>query len=86
MTAVHYFESTGEAYDACQCDENIKNGDVLVIESEGVVGVADTWPFAITEAHGALHSFTKGTTIENYRDGAFKGSIDTVRAEIAKLG
>ena len=49
------FDDTVEAYSACQCDENIKTGDVLVIPSEGVVGIADTWPFAITEQQGHLH-------------------------------
>lgn len=56
MTQVHYFNSTGEAYDATQCSDEIKDGDVLVIRSEGVVGIADTWPFAVTEAAGNLHS------------------------------
>lgn len=53
----HQFSSTGEAYDACQCDEDIQDGDILVIESEGVIGVADTWPVAVTAEHGSLHSF-----------------------------
>ena len=52
---VHYFESTRDAYDACQCDDNIKQGDLLIIESEGVVGIADTWPVAITTECGDLH-------------------------------
>ena len=55
---VHYFESTGRAYDATQCDETIRTGDILVIESEGVVGIADTWPFAITAETGKLHEVT----------------------------
>lgn len=54
---VHTFTSTGDAYDETQCNENIANGDILVIESEGVVGIADTWPFAITQALGQLHRF-----------------------------
>jgi hypothetical protein len=62
MTAVHKFGSTGEAYDACQCDDGIEDGDVLVIEKEGVVGVADTWPVAVTAKSGALHGL--GSTPE----------------------
>ncbi len=50
------FDSTGEAYDACQCDVTIKTGDILLIESEEVVGIAGTWPFAVTKRTGALHS------------------------------
>ena len=52
---IHRFESTGDAYDACQCDEKIKDGDVLLIESEGVVGLAHTWPYAVTLNLGKLH-------------------------------
>jgi hypothetical protein len=50
MTIIH-FPTSGEAYDACQRDETINDGDVLVITSEGVVGIADTWPVAVTVNH-----------------------------------
>lgn len=53
-TKVHTFSSTGRAYDACQGDE-IKNGDILLIPSEKVVGLAWTWPVAVTVEYGALH-------------------------------
>jgi hypothetical protein len=59
----HEFESTGAAYDATQCDENIKTGDVLIIPSEGVIGIADTWPVAVTVEHGNLHSPAEGMTL-----------------------
>ena len=55
----HLFDSTGEAYNACQCNSEIKTGDTLVIGSEGVVGLADTWPFAITDESGDLHSVNR---------------------------
>jgi hypothetical protein len=51
----HYFNSTDEAYDACQCDENIKKGDLLVVENEEVIGVADTYPVAVTMRRGEFH-------------------------------
>ena len=57
---VHQFDSTSEAYDATQCDESVKDGDILVIKSEKVVGLATTWPFAISKAHGALHALKPG--------------------------
>jgi hypothetical protein len=60
---VHHFCSSGEAYDATQCDENIKNGDLLVIESEGVIGIADTWPVAVTVAYGKLHTPAEGYSL-----------------------
>ena len=52
----HAFASTGNAYDATQCDEAIKTGDTLIIFAEGVVGIAMTWPFAITKECGKLHA------------------------------
>lgn len=61
---VHQFGDTGQAYDACQCCDFIKDGDLLVIESERVVGVADTWPFAVTKACGKLHEVLPNTTDE----------------------
>lgn len=57
MAQKHYFPSTAQAYDACQCDDSIKKGDLLVIESEKVVGIADTWPVAVTDERGSLHQF-----------------------------
>ena len=54
--AIHFFGSSGEAYDASQCDENIKHGDLLVVAEEGVVGVlCQAWPVAITEECGVFH-------------------------------
>ena len=64
-----YFPTSREAYDASQTglawvpgvDEmdgqevDVVNGDILVVVPERVVGVVDTWPVAVTEAHGALH-------------------------------
>lgn len=57
---VHSFGSTGEAYDACQCDDEIQTGDVLVIENEKVAGVAHTWPVAVTREAGKLHQLAPG--------------------------
>ena len=64
---IHEFESSSEAYDACQCDEDIEDGDVLVVRPERVVGVANTWPFAVTKEHGDLHAL-KGASEQALRD------------------
>lgn len=53
---IHMFDYSGEAYDACQCDKSIEDGDILYIPSEGVVGIADTWPIAVTHSYGKLHT------------------------------
>lgn len=52
---LHAFETTGNAYDATQSDEQITSGDTLIILAERVVAVAYTWPFAVTAQAGALH-------------------------------
>jgi hypothetical protein len=65
--AIHKFDTTGEAYDATQCDENVKKGDILIVESEKVVGIAYTWPVAITEAHGELHVISDTTLLTEFQ-------------------
>lgn len=57
---VHTFESSGDAYDACQTDPMIATGDTLVIESEHCVGLAWAWPTAITPFAGKLHTTKEG--------------------------
>ena len=53
---LHALPTTGNAYDACQTDEGIATGDTLVVLAEGVVGIAWTWPLAVTASAGNLHS------------------------------
>ncbi len=81
---IHHFDSTVRAYDATQSDDNIKKGDVLIIESEKVVGLADTWPVAVTEWPGELHDLAPGYTLEKM---GFSGkSIALARNEASRLG
>jgi hypothetical protein len=54
----HAFASTGNAYDATQCDEAILTGDTLIVLAEQVVAIAMTWPFAVTETCGKLHALS----------------------------
>lgn len=56
---IHAFGSTGNAYDAVQTDESIAAGDTLLVPDEQVVGVAMTWPFAVTRESGKLHQLSK---------------------------
>jgi hypothetical protein len=70
MRSVHYFESTGDAYDATQCDDKIADGDTLVVLRERVVGVADTWPIAITGEHGNLHRIKAGSSDTQFLESA----------------
>ena len=55
MATVHAHYSTGGAYDACQTRDDHKDGDVLLIEDEQVVGLVGTWPCAVTKKDGKLH-------------------------------
>ena len=64
----HAFASTGNAYDATQCDEAIRTGDTLIVLPENVVGVAMTWPFAVTQAHGKLHALSAPRSAETLAD------------------
>lgn len=56
---IHAFGSTGNAYDAVQIDESIAAGDTLLVPDEKVVGVAMTWPFAVTRESGKLHKLSQ---------------------------
>lgn len=82
--AVHHFPGTVDAYDACQSRMDIHDGDVLVIEDEGVVGIAWTWPFALTEAHGELHILNADP--RTYEDGRFARGVPVAEREAARLG
>lgn len=54
---VHTFDSSGEAYDASQCSDDISDGDVLAVPAEGVVGfLFEAWPVAVTSAVGEFHA------------------------------
>lgn len=54
---IHVFESSTEAYDATQCDDNINEGDVLVVTNEDIAGfLYRAWPVAITKATGSFHT------------------------------
>lgn len=62
---IHTFDDTTDAYGACQVGETydtdgneqqVNTGDVLLIDEERVVGICDTWPIAVTVAHGELHA------------------------------
>lgn len=54
---VHSFPSSGAAYNACQSNDSIHDGDIIHVPNEGVVGLAGTWPAAVTKQIGQLHGF-----------------------------
>lgn len=55
------FDTTGGAYNTTQVDDNIKDGDVLLVPSEKVAGFLDkAWPTAVTEESGDFHRYPDG--------------------------
>jgi hypothetical protein len=79
------FYSTREAYDATQTNDHIRDGDVLVIEREQVVGfLVSAWPAAVTSVHGELHGFT--TDPRTIDDGKYAASVDLAEQIARKLG
>jgi hypothetical protein len=58
---VHTYDDSHGAYDNTQCDDNVSDGDVVVVPSEGIAGfLFQAWPVAVTVAHGQLHGITPG--------------------------
>nr|WTB35214.1 hypothetical protein OG781_42295 [Streptomyces sp. NBC_00830] len=85
LLAVHRFDDTREAYDATQCRDDIRDGDVLVVEAEKVVGFLDAaWPVAITEAHGEFHGLK--IPAREHHDGRFTASAEIAERIAAELG
>jgi len=55
---VHVFPDTVMCYNDTQVREDIKDGDVLVVPSDEIVGIlVEAWPTAITAHYGELHRF-----------------------------
>ena len=53
---VHEFYGSGEAYDETQTRDDIKDGDVMSVSSENVVGfLNEAWPIAVTIEPGEFH-------------------------------
>lgn len=50
------FETSAGSYARTQCDDDIDDGDVLAIPSEGIFGfLLQAWPVAISTAFGEFH-------------------------------
>ncbi|MFF0291042.1 hypothetical protein [Streptomyces sp. NPDC005262] len=82
---VHRFDDTSEAYDATQCRDDIRDGDVLVVESEKVVGfLVEAWPIAITEVSGEFHGLT--APVGEFKDGRYLASAVRAIALAGELG
>lgn len=85
LKPVHRFDDTTEAYDATQCRDGIRDGDVLVVESEKVVGfLVEAWPIAITEASGEFHGLT--APVGEFKEGRYIASAERATELAGELG
>jgi hypothetical protein len=95
---IHRFDNTGEAYDACQCDEDIKTGDMLVIEEKGwrghTIGHDDDGfrirafedkPIDITVV-GLAWAWPLAVTVQQGELHAIEDTIDAYRRVVADAG
>ncbi|MFB0617266.1 hypothetical protein [Streptomyces sp. AGS-58] len=82
-----HFASSADALAAVDQDQ-VADRDVLVIESERVVGfVVVAMPVAITEQHGALRRYAAlGRPAREYCDGAYTASVDVAEQAAMEQG
>jgi hypothetical protein len=83
--AVRRYASSEDAYGACQVG-GAHDGDVLVIESEGVVGIADTWPVAVTQTFGGLHGANAAGAFAEFSMATIERAATTARELGLTLG
>lgn len=80
----HYFDTTGEAYDASQAGYwrfaggqdyqiEVADGDLMVVPSEGVYGfLYQAWPVAASTKTGHFHSLSEDAKFWEDQDNADK--------------
>ena len=79
----HTFASTSEAYDATQWNDEINDGDVLLVPSEHVAGVlVRAWPVAVFGGPGAFHVLADGMDWSTYENGRY---VNAAAAALAAL-
>ncbi|MER6559763.1 hypothetical protein ABT300_18915 [Streptomyces sp. NPDC001027] len=84
---VWHFASSADARTAAD-REQVADGDVLVVESERIVGfVVIHLPVAITEQHGAFHSYEKlAKPARDYCKGDYIPSVERAEQVAIELG
>jgi hypothetical protein len=82
-----FFFDSADAYNQTQWNEAIRNGDILMIKSEQVIGIADTWPVAVTKAFGSLHAVAPDADLLEHEELVkYRTSILIARKMAAELG
>ncbi|MGO4421686.1 hypothetical protein AB4Z54_24025 [Streptomyces sp. MCAF7] len=84
---VWHFASSADAYAAADREE-VADGDVLVVESERIVGfVVIIRPVAITEQHGAFNRYVNlGKPAREYAKGTWTRSVERAEQVAIELG
>ena len=81
---VHEFSSTGQAYNQTQVDDSIKDGDVLIVPSEGVYGfLNEAWPIAVV-GQGEFHTVRPGMDPAEIEGGKYAKSVAVARGLAGK--
>jgi len=78
MAKVWEFYSTGEAYNASQCRDEIKDGDILLVPNEGAAAIlVRAWPVAVSQetAGEAFHTLEDGNEWGTFEEGKYLHSI-----------
>ncbi|MEU0627727.1 hypothetical protein [Streptomyces sp. NPDC005989] len=84
--AVHRFDDTTAAYNASQCYDEIKDGDVLVVASERAIAVLmGAYPVALTILNGQFHDGLEESA-RTIREGRYAASVDVAEEIAAGLG
>ncbi|WP_328638413.1 hypothetical protein [Streptomyces canus] len=82
--SVRYFDDTLKAGASTFDGAGVRDGDVVVVASEGVVGIAiRTAVIAITAERGHLRSLD--TSARTFRDGLYAEIVDRAEAEARKI-
>lgn len=79
---VHVYSSTRRAYNASQSEAS--DGDVLVVPSEGVVGVmVEAWPTAIDRDNcGEFHTLKPGLSFASFEGGRYRRAYKIARGAL----
>ncbi|MFE3146613.1 hypothetical protein ACFXJ6_08105 [Streptomyces sp. NPDC059218] len=84
--AVHRFDDTTTAYNASQCHDEIKDGDLLVVASERAIAVLmGAYPVALTILNGQFHDGLEESA-RTIREGRYAASVDVAEEIAAGLG
>lgn len=71
---IHTYDTydSEDVYDITQSDDNIKDGDVLVVKKEKIIGIlVGAWPYAITSNVGMFHKFVSDQSWNNMENGKY---------------